>query len=151
MGASFDELVDALQEQILEETREQYSEVVMDHWMNPRSPGPMNDPDGIGRLTGPCGDTMEIFLRVSSGRIAEARFMTDGCASTIACGSMITQLVKGKTIGEALKVSAADVIEALGSLPDSSIHCSVLAARTLQQAISNLLTSKEGDDRETGN
>ena len=139
-----------IQEAILNDARKIYSEKAIDHFLHPRNAGGIEDADSFAKVTGPCGDTMYLFLKVTEGKIVEARFMTDGCASTIACGSTITELGKGKTIDEALKVSAADVIEALDGLPDSSIHCSVLAAHTLQQAVSNLLTSKKGKDRGTG-
>jgi nitrogen fixation NifU-like protein len=143
-----DKTVAEIQEAILNEARRIYSETVIDHFLHPRNLGPMEDADGLARVTGPCGDTMSLFLRVRQGKIAEARFMTDGCASTIACGSMVTQLVEEKPIAEALKISPVDVIEALGGLPASSMHCAVLAARTLQEAISNLLSPRKGGQKE---
>ena len=145
-----DKTVAAIQETVLNEARSIYSEKVIDHFLNPRNLGSIEDADGFAKVTGPCGDTMYVFLKVKDWRIAEARFMTDGCASTIACGSIITELVKGKTVVEALSVCAADVIDALGGLPGSSAHCSVLAAQTLQEAINNLLFSKKGKNRKTG-
>ena len=143
---TLDKTVAEIQEAILNEARSVYSERVIDHFLHPRNLGRMEDPDGSARVTGPCGDTMHVFLKVSGGRVTEARFMTDGCASTIACGSIITELIKKKTISEAVKVSAADVIEASAGLPASSVHCAVLAAQTLQEAISNLLFSQKGKD-----
>jgi nitrogen fixation NifU-like protein len=144
---TLDKTVAEIQEAILNEARSIYSERVIDHFLHPRNPGRMDDPDGFASVTGPCGDTMHIFLKMRGGRVLEARFMTDGCASTIACGSIITELVKEKTISEAIEVSAADVIEASGGLPGSSVHCAVLAAQTLQDAISNFLLSHKGKDR----
>ena len=143
---TLDKTVAEIQEAILNEARSVYSERVIDHFLHPRNLGRMDDPDGFARVTGPCGDTMHVFLKVRGGRLTEAWFMTDGCASTIACGSIITELVKEKTIGEAIEVSAADVIETSGGLPGSSIHCAVLAAQTLQEAISNFLLSQKGKD-----
>jgi nitrogen fixation NifU-like protein len=144
---TLDKTVAEIQEAILNEARSVYSETVIDHFLHPRNLGRMEDPDGFARVTGPCGDTMYVFLKVKGGRVTEARFMTDGCASTVACGSIITELIRKKTISEAVKISATDVIEASAGLPGSSVHCAVLAAETLQEAISNLLFSQKGKDK----
>jgi len=146
MSSDFDQVMEEMQAAIIEDARKTYSEKVIQRWINPRQLGEIRDPQAYGKVTGPCGDTMHVFLKVSGGRVTEARFMTDGCASTIACGSIITELIKKKTISEAVKVSAADVIEASAGLPASSVHCAVLAAQTLQEAISNLLFSQKGKD-----
>jgi len=142
-----DKTVAEIQEAILNEARSVYSETVIDHFLHPRNLGRIEDPDGFASVTGPCGDTMHIFLTMRAGKLTEARFMTDGCASTVACGSIITELVKEKAIAEAVEVSAEDVIEACGGLPGSSVHCSVLAAQTLQEAIGNLVLSQKGKNR----
>ena len=138
-----------IQEAIVNEARSIYSEKVIDHFLHPRNLGPMEDADGFARVRGPCGDTMHLLLKVSEGRIEKARFMTDGCATTVACGSIITELIKEKPVSEVLKVSAADVIEALGGLPGSSMHCAVLAAQTLQKAIGHYLFVQRGKERKT--
>jgi len=142
-----DRTVTEIQEAILNDARKVYSEKVIDHFLHPRNFGGIEDADGFAKVTGPCGDTMDISLKVNEGRIVEARFMTDGCTSTIACGSMITELAKGKTIDEVLKVTELDVTEALDGLPQSSIHCSVLAAHTLREAVGAYLSS-QGPERE---
>jgi nitrogen fixation NifU-like protein len=131
---------DDLQELILEDARKIYSETTIDHFMNPRNLGDMEDADGFGRVTGSCGDTMEIWLKVKNGAIASATFMTDGCGTSIASGSMITELARGKNVGEARRISQQDVLGALGGLPQESEHCALLAADTLKEAIKDYLT-----------
>ena len=131
MTSEFDEL----QKLVLEDARKIYSETTIDHFMNPRNLGDMSDADGFGRVTGSCGDTMEIWLKVNSGTIHNATFMTDGCGTSIASGSMVTEMVKGKSIIEAQKISQQDVLSALGGLPKESEHCALLAADTLREAI----------------
>jgi len=131
-----------LQELILGDARKVYSETVIDHAMNPRNLGNLEDADGFARVTGPCGDTMEIWLKVKDGTIAQAAFYTDGCGTSIASGSMVTQLARGKNISEAQRISEQDVITALGGLPDKSEHCALLASNTLKAAIRDYLTMK---------
>jgi nitrogen fixation NifU-like protein len=130
---------DDLQELILEDARKVYSETTIDHFMNPRNLGDMDDADGFGRVSGSCGDTMEIWLKVRNGAIAEATFMTDGCGSSIASGSMVTELVRGRSVNEARRISQQDVLNALGGLPEESEHCALLAADTLKEAIRDYL------------
>ena len=131
-----------LQELILGDARKVYSETVIDHSMNPRNVGNLEDADGFARVIGPCGDTMEIWLKVKDGTIAQAAFYTDGCGTSIASGSMVTDLVKGKSIAEAQKISQQDVLTALGGLPDESEHCALLASNTLKEAIKDYIAMK---------
>ena len=133
---------DEFQELMKAEMRKVYSETVVDHAMNPRNLGSMENADGFARITGPCGDTMEIWLRVRSDSIVKASFMTDGCGTTIAAGSMVIELVKGKSAIQALKIGQHDVLSALGGLPQESQHCALLAANTLKAAIKDYLASK---------
>lgn len=133
----FDELVKLLQAEMLKS----YSETVVDYALNPRNVGPLQDPSGYARITGPCGDTMEIWLRVQAGRISQASFWTDGCGPTIACGGMVAELSKGKTPTEALAISQAVILEALGGLPEENAHCALLASNTLKAAVENFLSS----------
>jgi len=130
------------QELIKAEMRKVYSETTVDHAMNPRNLGNIENPDGFARVTGPCGDTMEIWLRVKDGTITNASFMTDGCGTTIASGSMVTEMSKGKCVSEALKISQQDVLSALGGLPEESKHCALLAANTLKEAIRDYLAMR---------
>jgi nitrogen fixation NifU-like protein len=131
-----------LQELVIDEMRESYSEIAIDHAMNPRNVGNMDNAGGFARLTGPCGDTMEIWLKVRDATITESTFMTDGCGATIAAGSIVTELAKGKTVIQAQKISQQDVLSALGGLPEESKHCALLAANTLREAVKDYLAFK---------
>ena len=113
-----------------------YSEKVMDHFRNPRHMGEMENPDGVGKVGNPvCGDMMELYIKVENDVITDVKFMTFGCGAAIATSSMVTELVKGKTLDEALKISNATVAEALDGLPPVKMHCSVLAEDALKGAI----------------
>ncbi len=113
-----------------------YSEKVMEHFKNPRNVGEMENPDGVGHVGNPvCGDIMELYIKVKDNIITDAKFKTFGCGAAIATSSMVTELVKGKSIEEALKVSNRAVAEALGGLPPIKMHCSVLAEEALRSAI----------------
>ena len=136
MTSEFDEL----QELILEDARKVYSETTIDHFMNPRNVGDMDDADGFAKVIGSCGDTMEIWLKVKNGTIANATFMTDGCGTSIASGSMVTEMARGKSVSEARRISQQDVLSALGGLPEESEHCALLAADTLKEALKDYLT-----------
>jgi nitrogen fixation NifU-like protein len=133
---------DDLQQKIENEMRGVYSETAIDHAMNPRNIGSIENADGHARLTGPCGDTMEIWLKVCNGIIANACFMTDGCGSAIAAGSMVTELAKSKTTYEVFRISQQYVLEALGGLPEESQHCALLAANTLKNSLKNYLVTR---------
>ncbi len=114
----------------------QYSEKVMDHFAHPRNVGEMENPDGVGKVGNPvCGDIMNLYLRVKDGVITDATFKTFGCGAAIATRSMVTELVKGKTVKDALAISNRAVAEALGGLPPIKMHCSVLAEEALKAAI----------------
>jgi nitrogen fixation NifU-like protein len=118
------------------ETPLPYSEKVMDHFRNPRNVGVMENPSGVGKVGNPiCGDVMELFIKVENDIITDARFRTFGCGAAIATSSMVTELVKGKSLEEALKISNKAVAEALGGLPPIKMHCSVLAEEALKAAI----------------
>ena len=97
----------------------------------------MEKPEGFARYKGPCGDTMQVWLRIAEGRIQDASFMTDGCGSAIASGSAVAALAQGKTIEEAELVDQDAVLEFLGGLPDEDRHCALLAAKTLSRALSS--------------
>jgi len=138
MSTDFQEL----QELILADARAVYSEAVIDHAMAPRNMGVMQSADAFAGVTGPCGDTMEIWLKVNNDAIVAVTFMTDGCGSSIASGSMVTETVKGKSINEAQKTTQRDVLDALGGLPEESKHCALLAANTLKAAIRDYIATK---------
>ncbi len=115
-----------------------YSEKVMDHFTNPRNVGELPDADGIGE-TGSfkCGDTMKLFIKVKNDRIEDIKFQTFGCGAAIASSSMLTEMVKGKTVDEAGRVTNQDVADELEGLPPMKLHCSNLAADALQNAIAD--------------
>ena len=115
---------------------EGYSEKVMEHFRNPRNVGKIENPDGVGHVGNPvCGDIMELYIKVKNDIITDAKFKTFGCGAAIATSSMLTELVKGKSINEALEISNKAVAEALGGLPSIKMHCSVLAEEALKSAI----------------
>ena len=113
-----------------------YSDKVMEHFKNPRNVGEIENPDGVGHVGNPvCGDIMELYIKVNDGTITDAKFKTFGCGAAIATSSMVTEMVKGKSIEEALEISNRAVAEALGGLPAIKMHCSVLAEEALKLAI----------------
>ncbi len=115
---------------------ENYSEKVMDHFLHPRNVGEIENPDGRGKVGNPiCGDIMELYIKVKDGIITDAKFKTFGCGAAIATSSMVTEMIKGKNIKEALEISNKAVAEALGGLPPVKMHCSVLAEEALKSAI----------------
>ncbi|MEE8419698.1 MAG: Fe-S cluster assembly scaffold protein NifU [Dehalococcoidales bacterium] len=117
-----------------------YSEQVMDHFTNPRNVGDMEEPDGIGHVGNPvCGDIMELYIKVKDNIITAAKFKTFGCGAAIATSSMVTEMVVGKTVEEALEISNKAVAKALGGLPSIKMHCSVLAEEALKSAIDDYL------------
>jgi nitrogen fixation NifU-like protein len=122
-----------------------YSEIVMDHFKNPRNVGEIPDADGVGEVGNPmCGDIMNVFIKVKDNRIADIKFKTFGCGAAIAVSSMITEMAKGKTLEEAMRISNKDVAQALGGLPQNKLHCSNLGADALHAAIKNYLDRKAG-------
>ena len=113
-----------------------YSEKVMDHFMNPRNVGVIEDPDGYGKVGNPtCGDVMEMFIRVKEDRIEEIKFRTFGCGAAIATSSMTTEMALGKTVEEGMKITRDEVARELGGLPPNKMHCSNLAADALHMAL----------------
>jgi nitrogen fixation NifU-like protein len=123
-----------------------YSEKVMEHFRNPRNVGEIENADGVGKVGNPvCGDIMELSLDVEDGVIKDAKFRTFGCGAAIATSSMVTELVKGKTIDEALEISNKAVVEALGGLPPVKMHCSVLAEQALRSAIEDYRKRQAGE------
>ena len=124
--------------------QEGYSDIVMEHFERPRNSGPLDDANAIGYMTNPvCGDTLLLMLRVRDGRIEEARWQSDGCAASIAASSLLSELVRGRSIEEAAAITREAVVGALGGLPLSKLHASVLAADALGMAIQDWQT-REG-------
>ena len=115
-----------------------YNPLVMDHFTHPRNMGWMDDPDGVGEATNPvCGDTLRLFIKVADNRIVDVKFLTFGCGAAIASSSITTEMIKGKTIDEVLGLSDQDVVDALGGLPPTKLHCSILAEKALNAAVSD--------------
>ncbi len=125
-----------------------YTEKVMDHFTNPRNVGEIEDADGVGRVGNPvCGDIMAMYLKIGNGRVQDIKFKTFGCGAAIATSSMVTELVKGKTLEEAGEVTNRTVAEALGGLPNKKMHCSNLAADALHKALADY-RRRQADDGE---
>lgn len=128
----------------MEESTGSYSPIVMDHFNHPRNRGEIENPDGVGEAQNPvCGDTMRLFIRVESGRITNAGFLTFGCGPAIASSSITTEMIKGKTIEEALNISDQVIVEALGGLPQAKIHCSILAEKAIRAAVEDYRKKRE--------
>jgi nitrogen fixation NifU-like protein len=121
----------------------QYTEILMDHFKNPRNQGELKDPDGVGEVGNPvCGDMMKIYIEVDKNKegqeiIKDIKFQTLGCGAAIASSSMLTEMAKGKTIEDALKITREQIAEKLGGMPKEKIHCSVLAAAGLKKAVAD--------------
>lgn len=125
-----------------------YSDKVMDHFTNPRNVGEIENPDGVGEIGNPvCGDIMKLYIKVKDNRIVDVKFKTFGCGAAIATSSMITELVKGKTLDEAEKISRKTVADALDGLPPNKMHCSNLAADALHKAIEDYKSKLKDDEK----
>jgi len=128
----------------MEELFGAYNPIILDHLKHPRNKGEMENPDGVGEAQNPaCGDTMRLFIRVETDRIVDAKFLTFGCGAAIASSSITTEIIKGKTIEEVLMISDHAIASALGGLPPAKIHCSVLAEKAIQAAVSDYRRKKE--------
>ena len=124
-----------------------YSEKVMDHFMNPRNVGTIDDADGVGEVgNAKCGDIMKIFIKVYNDTISDVKFQTFGCGSAIASSSMATELIKGKPLSQALELTNKAVAEALDGLPAHKLHCSVLAEEAIKAAIEDYQKKKEAGE-----
>ncbi|MBW2006055.1 MAG: iron-sulfur cluster assembly scaffold protein [Deltaproteobacteria bacterium] len=142
MSEDFDKAMDELQASVIEDARKIYSEKVIQSWLNPKYMGEMESPQGHGKVTGTCGDTVQIFLRIDNNKIIDARFISDGCATTIAAGCMACELAMGKPLREAFKITKEIILEQLGGLPEESIHCALLASDTLRAALTDYVQSR---------
>ncbi len=128
---------------------EGYNDKVMEHCLHPHNVGEIKDADGIGSVGNPvCGDILKLYLKIKDDKIVDAKFKTFGCGAAIATSSMVTELVKDKTIDEALKISNRIVAESLGGLPAVKMHCSVLAEEALKSAIDDFKKKNTGDSGE---
>jgi nitrogen fixation NifU-like protein len=125
-----------------------YSELVMEHFSNPRNVGVIEDAHGVGKVGNPlCGDVMEMFIKVEDNRIVDVKFRTFGCGAAIATSSIATEMIKGKSIDEAVQLSNKAVAEALGGLPAQKMHCSNLAADAVRSAIEDYWSKQEEKEK----
>lgn len=139
MSKDLDDFVDDLQNQIYDETRAAYGDVGFERWLKPRYMGRIDNPDGCARVTGPCGDTMEIFLKFENGKVRDASFQTDGCGASAVCGSFAAELAMGKDPDELIEITGESILKVLGGLPEEEQHCAFLAANTLQEALNEYM------------
>jgi nitrogen fixation NifU-like protein len=144
MNNKFDNFVTGLQNQIIDETRAAYGKIVFQRWLKPLYAGALPNADGCGRITGSCGDTMEIFLRFENDKVKEASFQTDGCGPSAVCGSYAAEMSFGRTPDELLKITGEKILEVLGGLPTDDRHCAFLAANTLQEALDDYMKKQRG-------
>jgi len=122
-----------------------YSEKVMEHFTNPRNVGEIDDPDGVGEEGNPvCGDMMTFYIKVKDNRLEDVKFKTFGCGAAIAVSSMVSEMAKGKTLEEAMKITPRSVADELEGLPKQKFHCSNLGAQALNKAIKDYLSKKKG-------
>jgi nitrogen fixation NifU-like protein len=148
MKNPMDDFVAQLQEQIFDETKATYGREVFSRWKNPPFMGRMPDASSVGRVTGTCGDTMEIYLQVKNDCVQKASFFTDGCGSSVACGSVAAELATGKGFDEAGLIGGDTILEILNGLPYEEHHCAYLAAEALQVAIHEwLLQGSEPEEQ----
>ena len=135
----FDKLILNLQEQSFEDARKAFGEKGFERWRNPKFNGIMTDADGMARVTGGCGDTMEIFLKFEDGRVSNAAYLTDGCGSSTVCGSFAAELAIGRTPDELTEITGNAVLGKLGTMPEEERHCAFLAAATVQEALTKYM------------
>jgi len=143
MAFNFDEAMDEIQEAINRDAQNTFSEEVINRFHNPKYMGNMENPQGYAKIKGPCGDSMEIFLSIHDEKITSAQFMTDGCATSVAAGSMACELAIGKDIKDTGKISQDEILNNLGGLPEENVHCALLASDTLIDAANNYSASKK--------
>lgn len=145
MVDTFDDFVEQLQSQIDEDTRQTYGEKVFQRWKNPRYLQILAEPHGHARETGSCGDSIEIFLKFENGRVCDAGFQTDGCGTSLVCGSYAAEMAMGKTPAELTEIGGEDILTELGGLPLEDEHCAFLAVAALQSALEDYVSRRNKD------
>lgn len=141
-SGDLDKTVEIIKAEIKAGLLETFSEKVVDAWLNPAHFGAMEKPEGSGKAVGECGEEMEMALRVRQERIVEAKFLTDGCITSVAAGNMAAELAVGKTVTEAFEISKDAILKALDGLPEESAHCATLASNALKEALRDHLRSR---------
>jgi nitrogen fixation NifU-like protein len=139
MNDKLDDLVNDLQNRIFEEARAAYGELGFNRWRNPLYAGVINDADGCGCITGSCGDTMEIFLKVENHKVRNASFRTNGCGSSTICGSLAAEMAIDQTADELMDITGEKILEVLTVFPKEDEHCAFLAAAALQDALNDFM------------
>jgi len=143
MHEDLDSFAKNLQKKIFEDTKNAYGVAAFERWRKPLYQGEIKNPDGYARITGPCNDTMEIFLKFEDDRVKESSFKTDGCGSSVVCGSFAAEMALNKTPDELLFVTGKDILEKLGGLPGEEQHCAFLAGETLQEALNDYMIKQQ--------
>jgi nitrogen fixation protein NifU and related proteins len=143
MADNFDAFVENLQEQIFDETRKAFGKAGFQRWRHPLYRGPMDASDSHARVTGKCGDTMEIFLKFNDDRVCDAAYLTDGCGSSTVCGSFAAEMAIGKNPDELTTITGEAILEKLGRFPEEDRHCAFLAAGTLQEALNQYMIARQ--------
>lgn len=138
----FEVLMDKIQSEVFQEAKEALGAKGFDRWRNPKFCGPIPDSDCYAKLQGDCGDTMEMYLNINDGTVAEVGYMTDGCSSSSIAGSFAAELAMNKTFEEVLDLRGVDVLEMIGRFPKDEEHCAHLAIRTLQEALNSFLINQ---------
>ncbi|MFQ6106219.1 MAG: iron-sulfur cluster assembly scaffold protein [Thermoplasmata archaeon] len=136
--SDLDEYIEDIQREIERREGEIHSRIMLEEAKSPKNVGRMSSPDGAATFKGPCGDTMEVYLRVEGDRIVDVNFLTDGCGPSVACGSVISQMAIGKRVEDARRVGKDELLRVLGGRPDESVHCAELAVRTSRMALENV-------------
>lgn len=144
MNDNFDVFVEKLQEQIFDETRQAFGEAGFQRWRSPLYRGPLSNADSHARVTGDCGDTMQIFLKFEDNRVCDAAYLTDGCGSSTVCGSFAAEMALGKTPDELTDITGNAILEKIGTFPEEDQHCAFLAATTVQEALRRYMTKSVG-------
>jgi nitrogen fixation NifU-like protein len=139
MTDPLDEFTQQLQADIYADAEKTYGPVVFERWRRPLYMGSLDRPDGYGRVTGSCGDTMQIFLKFENDRVQQASFITDGCGTSTVCGSFAAELSLAKTPDDIVEITGDTILKILGDLPEEERHCAFLAAETLQAAVADYL------------
>jgi|YelNatPaOPRAMG01_1025707.scaffolds.fasta_scaffold15298_5 nitrogen fixation NifU-like protein len=137
-----DNQFDELERQITARMKEMYGERVVDHAMNPRNLGDLSDADGFAVVRSQCGEVMKMWIKVDRAQVAEVTFWTDGCGATVACGSIATELIRGKDIAEVLAICEEDISQALGGLPEGNYHCASLAVSAIKAAVKDYISMR---------
>ena len=142
-GDSFEKIIKEIQRKIEYEEETKFSKKLINEYRNPSNFGVIDNPDAVGKTKGPCGDTMQIMLKIDNGKVTDVRFWTDGCGTSIACGSMLTKMIKGKTIEEIFAITSEKLNDELDGLPENHVHCTVLAVNTLKKTIEKLIDKEK--------